>query len=104
MYDLDKFSEEPIDFTVEFQAQTLQFYLKPTALSEFFATIKKSGDAQAGMRRTFLTMLLDEDQNPVTKDWVEKLLTKPNLIPLGIKINAAINTALGLDELAAKKG
>jgi hypothetical protein len=105
MHDLDQFSEEPIDFTVEFQGKTLQFYLKPTTLAEFFESAKKGGsDPQAGMRRTFQKLLLDEDHEPVSKDWIDKLLSKPNLIPLGLKINAGINTALGLDELTAKKG
>jgi hypothetical protein len=105
MYDLEQFSEEPIEFNVEFQGQTLTHYVKPTPLQEFFAGLRKgSSDPQANMRRTFQQLLLDEDQKPVSKEWIDKLLTKPNLIPLGIKINAAINSALGLDEIAAKKG
>jgi hypothetical protein len=56
------------------------------------------------MKRTFVKLLLDEDQKPVTAEWVDKLLSKKNLVPLALKINAALNTALGLDELAAKKG
>ena len=105
MYDLDQFSEEPIEFKVEFQGKELTHFVKAVALDEFFAGMRKgSNDPQANMRRTFQQLLLDEEQNPVPKDWIEKLLSKPNLIPLGIKINAAINQALGLDEIAAKKG
>ena len=105
MYDLDQFSEEPIEFTVEFQGRTLTHFVKPIAMDEFMASIKKgSTDNTAIMRRTFAQLLLDEKRDPVSKEWIDKLLTKPNLIPLGIKINAALNAALGLDELAAKKG
>lgn len=107
MYDLDQFSEAPIDFAVDFQGKTLQFFLKPTGLSDFFESVKQaksSSDPKEGMRRTFRQLLLDENQEPVSKEWIEKLLTKPNLIPLGLKINAGINSALGLDELTAKKG
>ena len=104
MYDLEQFSEAPIPFSVEFQGQSLDFYVKPTSMEEFFAGLKKgAADGRANMRRTFLQLLLDEDEKPVTKEWVDKLLTKPNLIPLGIKINAALNSALGLDDLTAKK-
>lgn len=106
MYDLDQFSEEPVEFTVEHQSRTLKFHAKAASLDEFLANAKKSAkstDTRENMRRTLQELLLDEDAKPVTKDWIEKLFEKPNLVPLGIKINAALNSALGLDEIAAKK-
>lgn len=103
-YDLEAFSDEPIKFDVEFQGKTLTHHVKAVSLDDFFASMKGSTNPTANMRRTFRELLLDEDQQPLSKDWIEKLLTRPALIPLGLKINAAINSALGLDELAAKKG
>jgi hypothetical protein len=106
MYDLDQFSEEPVDFTVEHQGKTLTFYAKAASLDEFLTNAKhnaRSTDTKANMRRTLQELLLDDEQKPVTKEWVDKLFGKPNLVPLGIKINAALNSALGLDEIAGKK-
>lgn len=105
MYDLDQFSEEPIEFNVEHQGKTLTFFAKAASLEEFLGGMKKnSSDPKANMKRTIQELVLDEQRHPLTREWVDKLFSKPNLIPLGIKINAAINTALGLDDLAAKKG
>lgn len=102
-HDLEQFSEEALPFTVEFQGKELDFFCKPVSIEEFFSKLRSTNNATANMRTTFRSLLLDENQVPVSKDWIEKLISKPALIPLGIKINAAINTALGLDEIAAKK-
>lgn len=106
MIDLDQFSEDPIEFSVEHQGKTLTFFAKAASLDEFLANAKKtanSSDTKANMRRSIQELLLDDQQQPVTKEWVDKLFSKPNLVPLGIKINAALNTSLGLDEIAGKK-
>ena len=106
MHDLNQFSEEPVEFSVEHQGKSLTFYAKAASLDDFLANAKKnanSTDTRANMRRTLQELLLDNEQKPVTKEWVDKLFGKPNLVPLGIKINAALNSALGLDEIAAKK-
>jgi hypothetical protein len=104
-HDLDGFSEEPIEFSVEHQGRTMQFFVEPTSIKEFSGAFRRSSqDMDANMKRTFVKLLLDEDQKPVTAEWVDKLLSKKNLVPLALKINAALNSALGLDDLAAKKG
>lgn len=104
MQDLDKYSEQAIEFKVEFQGDELTFYCKPVSIEQFFDSLKGSKNPTANMRRTFSQLLLDEDEEAVSKEWIEKLLKKPALIPLGLKINAGINSALGLDDLAAKNG
>lgn len=104
MYDLNKFSESPTEFFVEHEGQTLQFFVAPTSVKDFAAQFKNSSkEMDANMKRTFLKLLLDEDQQPVTKEWVDTLLTRTNLIPLALKINDGLNSALGLNDLAAKK-
>lgn len=105
MIDLEQFSEDPIGFTVEHQGQTLQFYVEPTSMKEFANAFKRtSQDMDANMKRTFKKLLLDDQQQPVSDEWVDKLLSKKNLVPLALKINAALNSALGLDDLTGKKG
>lgn len=104
MHDLSQFVEEPIEFAVEFQGKTLVFYVKPVTLEAFFGALKGVPSGAPAMRKTFREFLLDDEQVPVTKEWVDDLLKKPALVPLGLKISDGINAALGINELAGKKG
>jgi hypothetical protein len=104
MYDLKQFSAEPVEIHIEHQGKDLMFYVKQVSVQNFFDQLKGSNNPTANMRKTFRTLLLDEEQEAVPKEWIEELVTNDAVLPLALKINAAINTALGLDELAAKKG
>lgn len=102
-YDLKQFSSEPIRIAVEHQGKELVHFVRQVSPEDFFDKLKGSNNPTANMRRTFRELLLDEDQVPLPKEWIEELITTEGALPLAIKINAAINSALGLDDLAAKK-
>jgi len=99
-------TSEPIPFTVEFNGDTLQFYAKRASIHSNLVNAKRvnSAEPEANIKKLFADRLLDDEMQPVTKEWVDELLTTDGLEVLFYRINNEFTKAVGLDEIVAKKG